>query len=93
MKTKNKALRINRVQLRKEVILTIKSNLNLLRGLRVHHLIILDKSNNQSDWTKIVIRSHKYADRQTYIDEIQTQTKKRNTPSPNAYNVSLAWLK
>lgn len=39
----------------------------------------------------MVIRSHKYADRKTYVDEIQSQTKKRNSPSPNSYSLTMPW--
>lgn len=31
----------------------------------------IDKSNQQSDWSKIVVRNHKYGDRLTYVDQIQ----------------------
>lgn len=39
----------------------------------------------------MVIRSHKYPDRKTYVDEIQAQTRKRNSPSPNSYNIKMGW--
>lgn len=53
----------------------------------------VDLSNQQPDWSKVKLYQHKYADRKTYVDEIQLDQKKRNSPSPSQYSLTSPWPK
>lgn len=51
----------------------------------------LDKSNVQLEWARANKQLVKHSDRKTYIDEINQHAKKRNSPSPNQYSVTMKW--
>lgn len=50
-----------------------------------------DKSNLQALWSPKNPHQPKYSNRKTYIDDVQRQSKKAGSPSPDKYNLSMEW--